>query len=115
MSKRTSAAREQRRLYEKFLKKFHPAQYKEWKAGVMERGRKIHEQNEEAIRKAEEERYEAIQTRMIQEMKAQGKTNEEIDEYINDWVKTLKVWGSSERPMRWREIRREKRNSEVNG
>lgn len=108
MSKNQSAARQQRRLYEKFLKKFHPAQYAEYKSGVMERGRKIHQDNVEAVSKAEEAHYEEIQNRMILEMRAQGKTNEEIDSYIEDWVKTIKVWGSDSRPMRQREIRREK-------
>ena len=44
-------------------------------------------------------------------MKDEGKSKEEIDEYINDWVKTLKIWGSGERPMRRREIIREKQNT----
>ena len=108
MKKQQSQARKQRRLYERYLKTFNPAQYKIWKAGVMERGAKIHEQNVEAIRKEEEARYEAIHTQIITSMKADGKTNAEIDEYINDWVKTIKVWGSDSRPMRWREIQREK-------
>lgn len=108
MSKNQSAARQQRRLYEKFLKKFHPEQYAEYKSGVMERGRKIHEQNVDAVSKAEEARYEEMQNQMIMRMRAEGKTNEEIDAYIEDWVKTIKVWGSDSRPMRMREIRREK-------
>jgi len=108
MSKKQSAARQQRRLYEKFLKKFHPAQFAEYKAGVLERGKRIHQENVEAVSKAEETHYEEIQNRMILEMRAQGKTNEEIDSYIEDWVKTIKVWGSDSRPMRQREIRREK-------
>jgi hypothetical protein len=113
MNKQTSQARKQRRLYEAFLKKFHPAQYREYKAGVIERGKKIHASNVEEIRKAEEARYEAIQTRLIQDMRNEGKSNEEIDEYINDWVQTIKVWGSDERPKRWREIRREKLQKQV--
>ena len=106
--KRQSQGRAQRRLYEKFLKKFHPEQFKTWKSGVLERGIKAHEQHFESIRKSEEEHYEAMQTRMIQSMKADGKSNEEIDAYIEDWVQTLKLWGSNERPKRWREIRKEK-------
>lgn len=112
MSKNQSQARKQRRLYEKYLKKFNPTQYKEWKSGSIERGKKLHAQNVEAAFKAQEEYYEGLQTKIIQGMKAEGKTNEEIDAYINDWVKTIKIWGSGERPMRWREIRREKRELE---
>ena len=108
MKKQQSQARKQRRLYERYLKKFNPQQYKIWKAGVIERGAKTHEQNVEAARKEEEVRYEELQTRIITSMKAEGKTNAEIDEYIDDWVKTLKIWGSDSRPMRLREIRREK-------
>jgi hypothetical protein len=108
MSKTQSQARKQRRLYEKFLKKFNPVQYKEYKAGVLERGIKIHQANVDAVTKAEEARYEEIQNRIIQNMRAEGKSNEEIDSYIEDWVKTIKVWGSDSRPMRWREIQKEK-------
>lgn len=113
MSKQTSQARKQRRLYEAYLKKFHPAQYKEYKAGVIARGKKLHEQHVESTRKQEEAYYEAIQTRMIQQMRDEGRTNDQIDEYINDWVQTIKVWGSDERPKRWREIRREKLQNTV--
>lgn len=108
MKNQSSQARTQRRLYEKYLKKFNPTQYLEWKSGVAERGRKIHEQNTESTRKREEAMYEEMQTKMIQRMKAEGLSNEEIDSNIEDWVKTLKLWGSSERPMRMREIRRER-------
>lgn len=108
MPKTQSQARQQRRLYEKYLKKFNPEQYKEYKAGVMERGRKIHQANAEAVSKAEEAYYENLQNQIITRMRAEGKSNEEIDSYIEDWVKTIKVWGSDARPMRWREIRREK-------
>jgi hypothetical protein len=111
MKKQQSQARKQRRLYEAYLKKFHPAQYKEWKAGVIARGKKIHEANVEAANKYQEEYFEKQQTKIIQDMRAEGKTNEEIDAYINDWVQTLKIWGSSERPKRWREIRRDKVSS----
>ena len=114
MSKNQSSARQQRRLYEKFLKKFHPNQYAEYKSGVQERGAKIHQDNSNAVSKAEEEYYEGLQNQIIQRMRSEGKSNEEIDSYIEDWVKTIKVWGSDSRPMRWREIKREKLQ-ETNG
>jgi hypothetical protein len=112
MKRPQTQARAQRRLYERFLKKFNPTAYKEWKAGVQERGAKLHAQNEEAVRKAEEAKYEEIQTAMIQSMKAEGKSSEEIDAHIAEWVQTIKVWGSKERPARLREIRRENRLAE---
>jgi hypothetical protein len=108
MAKKQSAARQQRRLYEKFLKKFHPTQFAEYKSGVMERGAKIHQDNVNAVTKAEEAHYEEMQNQIIQRMRSEGKSNEEIDSYIEDWVKTIKVWGSNSRPMRRREINREK-------
>ena len=113
MKKQQSQARKQRRLYEAYLKKFHPAQYKEWKSGVIARGKKIHEANVEAANKVQEEYYENLQTKIVQDLRAQGKTNDEIDAYINDWAQTIKVWGSGERPKRWREIRREKLQAEI--
>jgi len=112
MKRPQTQARAQRRLYERFLKKFNPIAYTEWKAGVQERGAKLHAQNEDAVRKAEEAKYEEIQTKMIQTMKAEGKSSEEIDEHIAEWIQTIKVWGSTERPLRLREIRREKRLAE---
>ena len=108
MAKGQSSARQQRRLYEKFLKKFNPVQYKEFKSGVLERGIKLHQQNTEAASKSEEAYYEEMQNRIILSMRSEGKSNEEIDAYIEDWVKTIKVWGSNSRPMRRREIIREK-------
>jgi hypothetical protein len=113
MRKQQSQARKQRRLYEAYLKKFHPAQYKEWKAGVIARGKKIHEANVEAANKSQEEYYEKLQMKIVQDLRAEGKSNDEIDAYINDWVQTIKIWGSGERPKRWREIRREKLQAEI--
>ena len=43
-------------------------------------------------------------------MRADGKSDSEIDAYVADWVQTIKVWGSGERPKRIREIHREKLN-----
>ena len=111
MPKKQSNARNQRRAYELYLKKNAPEQYKIWKSTVIERGAKTHEQNTEEVRKSEEAYFEGMQAKIIQSMKDEGKSNEEIDEYINDWVKTLKVWGSNERPMRRREIIREKQST----
>jgi hypothetical protein len=108
--RRKSQARAQRRLYEKYLKELHPGQYKIWKQGSIERGQKVHEQNTEEISQSIETQYEALQTRLIQYYKSLNMSNEEIDAYIENWVKTIKVWGSSSRPMRWREIRREEKS-----
>jgi uncharacterized membrane protein YebE (DUF533 family) len=108
MRKPQSQSRAQRRAYEAFLKKTNPAAYKQWKSEAIERGNQIHEANAEAVRKAEEEHYEKLQTSLIASMRADGKTDAEIDEFIADWVQTIKLWGVEERPKRWREIRREK-------
>jgi hypothetical protein len=103
-----SQSRQQRRTYEKWLKKVDPARYKEWKAGAQERGRKIHAENVEKVRQYESDFYEAQQTKMIENLRSDGFSDSEIDEQVEDWVKTIRVWGSNERPKRRREIRREK-------
>lgn len=110
MKKPQSQARAQRRAYESFLKQTNPEAYKQWKSEAIERGNQIHESNVEAVRKTEEAHYEKLQTSIIESMRAAGKTDKEIDEYIADWVQTIKVWGSKERPKRIREIHREKLN-----
>jgi hypothetical protein len=108
MGKPQSQTRAQRRAYESFLKKTNPVAYQGWKSEAIQRGKEIHEANAEAVRKAEEEHYEKIQTSIVEKMRESGKTNEEIDEYVSEWIQTIKVWGSDERPKRLREIRREK-------
>lgn len=112
--KKTSQARKQRRLYESYIKKFHPTQHAEYKKNSIERGKKIHESNVESRIKAEEALFEARQTKMIQKMRDEGKTNEEIDSFIEDWVRTIKVWGSAEKPINWRKIRSEKLQNSSN-
>ena len=107
MRKPQSQSRAQRRAYEAFLKKTNPQAYKQWKAESIERGNQIHESNVEGVRKTQEEHYEKVQTSIIESMRADGKTDAEIDAYIAEWVQTIKVWGSDEKPKRLREIRRE--------
>ena len=107
MSKTQSTAKRQRRAYELWLKKTNPTAYKEWKSQSVQRGKQLHEAQTEAVRKAEEERLEKIQTDMIVSMKAEGKSDAEIDKHVAIWVKTLKLWGSNDRPMRYREAVRE--------
>jgi hypothetical protein len=103
----SSQARKQRRAYEKFLKKTNPTAYKEWKSESIKRGNEIHQANVESVRKSEEAYYESQQTKIISQLREEGKTNEEIDSFIAKWVQTIKVWGSDERPKRWRELNRE--------
>jgi hypothetical protein len=106
-----SQPRKQRRAYELWLKKNDPAKYREWKAESQARGRQIHAENVEKVRQAESEQYESIQTKMIYDMRNEGFSDSEIDEHVEDWAKTIKVWGSDERPMRRREIKKSKENS----
>lgn len=101
-----SQSRAQRRAYEKFLKKTDPTKYAEYKSGVVERGEKLNNAMAAAVSETEEAYYEDKQTKIIQAMKADGKTSEEIDAYIEDWVKTIKVWGSSEKPLKLAEIKK---------
>ena len=107
MSKTQSTAKRQRRAYELWLKKTNPVAYKEWKSHSRERGIQLQNAQSESVRKMEEEHLEKIQTDMIVKMKAEGKTDAEIDQHIAIWVKTLKIWGSNERPMRFRDAVKE--------
>tara|TARA_B110000503_G_C7150587_1_gene414975 strand:- start:1546 stop:1872 length:327 start_codon:yes stop_codon:yes gene_type:complete len=98
-------ARKQRRSYEKFLKKNHPEQYKEYKSGVKDRGNQIHQENVKKVEDAQAAYYENVQGQIINKMKSEGKTQEEIDSYLEDWALTLNIWGSDEKPLRARELR----------
>jgi hypothetical protein len=101
--KNTSQARKQRRSYELWLKKNNIAAYKEWKANRHVRAKSLMDSQTEAVRKTEEETLEAMQTKIISQMKNDGKSNEEIDRYIGIWVKTLKLWATDEQPLSWKE------------
>jgi|NOAtaT_6_FD_contig_61_901994_length_2019_multi_4_in_0_out_0_3 hypothetical protein len=102
-----SQARKQRRSYELWLKKNNIEEYKKWKALNQLRGRTIHQENVELVQKAEAERLEKLQNEKIREMKKRGMSNEEIDRHIEIWVKTLKLWGTHEKPLSWKEAERE--------
>lgn len=108
MKKSKSIARKQKRAYERFLKKTNPLGYKEYKSTSIKRGKEIHAHNVELARDYENSFYEKQQEAIIVKLRNEGKTQVEIDDYIADWVLTLKVWGSGGRPMRLREIRQEK-------
>lgn len=103
-----SQSRSQRRAYEKFLKKTDPAKYAEYKSGVIERGEKLNHANATMVAESEETYYEEKQTQIIQSMKAEGKSSEEIDAYIEDWVQTIKVWGSTSKPLKLSELKKVK-------
>jgi hypothetical protein len=103
-----SQARRQRRAYEIYLKKTDFPKYREWKDKVKERGRALFFSNREAVEKKEEEFYENMQTQLIQTLRDKGVEDSAIDQYIEDWVQTLKVWGSNEKPLKWKEVQRQK-------
>jgi hypothetical protein len=99
-----SQSRKQRRAYELWLKKVDPIKYREWKSNSQERGKQIHSDNVEKVRQSESEFYENMQTQMIDRLRNEGLSNQEIDEQVENWVKTIKVWGSDERPIRRRQL-----------
>jgi hypothetical protein len=90
-----------------WLKKNNIEAYKEWKSQSVIRGKQIHEQNVEAVRNSEAENLEKIQTDIIVKMRGEGRTDEEIDRYIGIWAKSLKLWGSDEKKLNWKEATRE--------
>lgn len=102
-----SQARKQRRSYELWLKENNIAAYKEWKSNRHTRGKQLIETQNAAVRNKEEETLEARQTKIISDMRDKGKTEEEINKYIAIWVKTLRLWGSDEQPLTWKEAERE--------
>jgi hypothetical protein len=111
----TSDSRKQRRNYELWLKRTNKEAYKKWKSESVKRGNAIHEQNTEAIRNAESEMLEKKQTDIIVRMREEGKTEEQIDEFIAIWIKTIKTWGSDEPKLSLRkatkEYKKESKNS----
>ena len=102
--KTTSQGRKQRRLYERYLKETDMSQYKVWKSGVLSRGQKAHEENVEEVRKSEEAFYEGLQTRSIRTMKNAGIENDVIDASIENWVQTIRLWGTKEPKVRLRNL-----------
>ncbi len=107
MSKVISQSRAQRRNYEKFLKKTNPAAYKEWKENSIERGKKFEEEQTRLVEDKHTEALEEIQNKMINDLRSQGRLQEDIDRHMSIWIKTIKPWGSDEKPLSWKEAEKE--------
>lgn len=105
--KRQSQARKQRRSYELWLKKNNPVEYRAWKSINQLRGKKIHEENCEIVRNKEAESLEKRQAQMIVDMKKKGMSDSEINRHIEIWVKTLRLWASEEKGLKWKEAENE--------
>lgn len=107
-----SQARRQRRQYELWLKKNNPVAYREWKSNSIQRGREMHQQFTDSIMDRMNENLEVQQAKLIERLEAEGKTKEEIDIAVSEWVSRLKIWGSDETPKRYREIVKERKERE---
>lgn len=83
--------RAQRRAYEKALKKSDPVAYKRWKEEALERGKQVHQAHVERLRIVQDEFYEKKQRDIIKSMRDAGKSDEEIDAFISDWIQGIKV------------------------
>lgn len=105
--KRQSQARKQRRSYELWLKKNNPVEYRAWKSINQLRGKKIQEENAEIIRNKEAESLEKRQAQMIVDMKKKGMSDSEINRHIEIWVRTLDLWASEEKGLKWKEAEKE--------
>jgi len=90
-----SQARAQRRVYQNWLKKNNPKGYEEMKSADEFQGTTIHKANVDASIASQREQLEALQTRMIVSLRKQGKTDSEIDSFISNWVKNIKIVGLS--------------------
>jgi hypothetical protein len=104
----SSYAREQRRAYEKWLRKTDINKYREWKSESIERGNKIHQENVERVRQQESENYEKRQTEMIENLREKGYSDSEIDEHVEGWVSSIKPWASGVKLTRKRHQGKEK-------
>ena len=102
-----SASRRQRRQYEKYLKKTNPSVYRQWKSQSQERGQKLFNEHKENTLKEQETYLENLQTQVITSLKLAGKSDSEIDRYVEIWVKTIKLWGQPESGMRWHDAVKE--------
>jgi hypothetical protein len=107
MKSAKSPSRGQRRMYEKYLKKFNPTQYKEWKSDSIKRGEELQTQFNEATNKDLEAQFENIQSRLINSQKEAGKTQEEIDQYMEDWLTSTKIW-KGDKPTKYTDLLRER-------
>jgi hypothetical protein len=107
MTKVISQSRAQRRNYEKFLKATNPVAYKEWKENSLERGNQYKEEHTQIIEDKQTKHFEDIQAKLIQDLLEQGKSQGEIDRHIAIWIKTIKPWGSTEKPLSWKSAEKE--------
>ena len=107
MQKTSSPGRKQRRAYENWLKKNNPIAYNEWKSQNQLRGKSLSDEQAERVRDAETQRLETIQGELINKLKDEGKSQDEIDRYLSIWVNTIKPWGSDEKPLSWKEAEKE--------
>lgn len=106
--KSNSSARRQRRLYEKYLKSNHHSQYVEWKKDSIKRGEEYHKQHTESTMKDIESQMESMQTQMIQSMKSLGKSDKEINDYVEDWLNSTGIWAESDNPERFIQLKRKR-------
>ncbi len=110
--KNNSSARRQRRLYEKYLKKTSLQQYKEWKSNSVKRGEEYHKQHTESTMKDIESQFENLQSRVIHTMKTLGKNDVEINEYVEDWLSSTKIWAESDSPERFNKIKKKRESND---
>lgn len=103
-SRRMSESRRQRRLYEKILKNGNLQMYEEYKRESLQRGIEIHKENVELFEKNLTEQYEKRQQKLIEFLKAQGLTPDEIDNRVAIWLETIKVWGSKEPRVKYYDL-----------
>ncbi len=84
-------SRAQRRAYEQALKKSDPAAYRRWKAENHTRGAELHKAHIENVRIVQSDYYEKKQTDIIKSMREAGRTDEEIDAYLEEWIEGIKT------------------------
>ncbi len=107
MKNAKSPSRAQRRLYEKYLRKFHPDQFKSWKLDAQKRGESIHEQHVEATNKELEARFEDLQSKVMESHKNFYNCEDEVSrKYAEDFISSTKIW-REDTSLRMKDIIRE--------
>lgn len=100
--------RKQRRIYEKFLKKTSLESYHEWKSGSLKRGKALHQNHVESVISKIMSQYEDLQNKIFESLRLKNWKEEDIKEYVEDWVASIKVWSSEEKPGKWKDLRKGK-------
>lgn len=97
MKNSKSSSRAQRRSYEKYLKKYHPDQYSQWKSSSIKRGEDLHNAHIQSTDKNVEDQIQNIQNKIIKSHNDFFKCDESLSrKYSEDCIISTKLWRNDE-------------------